>query len=190
MERNSQHDLRQLLLKGNSRSYTDFVSDILSRCDDLWPEIWDIFLSMDEPVARRAAWVIDTATEKQPELVVPYLDELVNMLGKFNHDGLKRHALRIISRNEFPENTESALINICFDWLLSITESVAVKMYCMLILYRISKSEPDILPELYDTIDFQMADGTPGFKSMGAKMLHDIDHDILMRKLNKKGTDF
>jgi hypothetical protein len=179
------HDFRELLLKGNSRSYTDFVADIVSKRPELVGELWEIYLSIEEPVSRRAAWIIDTASENKPDWVEPFLPALMEKLPLFNHDGLKRHALRMIARLPFPTGSEGELMNIAFDWLISATESVAVKMYCIQILYRLSATEPDILQELYDTIEFQMADGTPGFKSIGSKMMHDIDRDIIKRKLGK-----
>lgn len=184
----NQHDFRQLLLKGNSRSYTDFVADIVAKRPELVGELWEIYFSMEEPVSRRAAWTIDTASENKPEWVTPFLDRLIALLPKFDHDGLKRHALRMIARSPFPEGKEGDLMNVCFNWLLSATESVAVKMYCMQVLYRISATEPDILQELYDTIEFQMADGTPGFRGIGSKMMKDIDRDIMKLKTGNKTT--
>jgi hypothetical protein len=182
-----QPNLRELILKGNSRSYTDFVADIVSNRPELVSELWEIYLAMEEPVSRRAAWIIDTASENKPAWVDPFLQELIEKLPVFNHDGLKRHALRIIARTTFPAGTEGELLNITFEWLLSPTESVAVKMYCIQILYRLSATEPDILQELYDTIEFQMADGTPGFRGIGSKMMHLIDKDIIQRKINRQG---
>ena len=169
-----QHNFRELLLKGNSRSYTDFVADIVSKRPELVGELWEIYLSMEEPVSRRAAWIIDTASENKPGWVEPFLPQLFVKLPEFNHDGLKRHALRMISRLPFPEGLEGELMNIAFEWLVSTTESVAVKMYCLQILYRLSGTEPDILQELYDTIEFQIADGTPGFRGIGNKLMQKI----------------
>jgi len=91
----------------------------------------------------------------------------------------------MISRSGFPEGTEGELMKISFEWLLSPTESVAVKMYSIQILYRLSAKEPDILKELYDTIEFQLADGTPGFRSIDIRMMHQIDKDIMRRKLGR-----
>jgi hypothetical protein len=179
-------NLRELLLKGNSRSYTDFVAEIVTNRQELVGELWEIYLSAEEPVSRRAAWIIDTASEDKPAWVEPYLHALVGKLTEFNHDGLKRHALRMIARMPFPIGKEADLLNITFEWLLSPTESVAVKMYCIQILYRLSATEPDILQELYDTIEFQMADGTPGFRSIATKMMQQIDKDIFTRKLGKR----
>jgi hypothetical protein len=180
-----QHNLRELLLKGNSRSYTDFVADIVTKRPGLVGELWEIYLAAEEPVSRRAAWIIDIASENKPEWAEPFLPALIAILPGFNHDGLKRHALRMIARLPFPEGSEGNLMKISFEWLISITESVAVKMYCIQILYRLSATEPDILQELYDTIEFQIADGTPGFKSIGTKLMRQIDKDIMQRKLGR-----
>ena len=178
-----QHNFRELLLKGNSRSYTDFVADVVTKCPELVSELWDIYFAIEEPVSRRAAWIIDTASEYKPDWVEPFLPQLIAKLTEFNHDGLKRHALRMIARMPFPAGTEGELLTITFEWLVSTTESVAVKMYSIQILYRLSATEPDILQELYDTIEFQMADGTPGFRSIGSKLMQQIDRDIIQRKL-------
>jgi hypothetical protein len=180
-----QFNFRELLLKGNSRSYTDFVADIVFKRPELISELWTIYLAIEEPVSRRAAWIIDTASEDKPTWIEPFLPQLIAKLPVFNHDGLKRHALRMIARSPFPEGTEGELLNIAFEWLISVAESVAVKMYCIQILYRISATEPDILQELYDTIEFQMADATPGFKSIGTKLMRQIDKDIMALKLRK-----
>lgn len=179
-----QHNFRELLLKGNSRSYTDFVSDIVSKRPELIKELWEIYLAIEEPVSRRAAWIIDTASEDKPGWVEPFMPALIEKLPLFNHDGLKRHALRMIARMPIPQGYEGRLLNKTFEWLLAVDESVAVKMYCIQILYRLSETEPDILQELYDTIEFQMADGTPGFRSIGSKMMQQIDKDIIQRKLS------
>lgn len=178
-------NLKELLLKGNSRSYTDFVADIVNNRPELMVELWEIYLAIEEPVSRRAAWIIDTASENKPEWIGPYLPELISKLPSFNHDGLKRHALRMVARMPFPEGTEGELMNLCFEWLITASESVAVKMYCIQILYRLSATEPDILQELYDTIEFQLADGTPGFRNIGMKMMQEIDKDMIKRKLGK-----
>ncbi len=180
-----QYNFRELLLKGNSRSYTDFVADIVNKRPELVCELWKIYLAVEEPVSRRAAWIIDTGSENRPHWIEPFLPRLIEKLPLFNHDGLKRHGLRMIARMPFTPNTEGELMNIAFEWLLSPTESVAVKMYCIQILYRLSATEPDILQELYDTIEFQMEDGTPGFQSIGGKMMRDIDKDIMKQKLGR-----
>ncbi len=175
--------VRDLILKGVSRSFIDSMSDIVKERPELVNELWEVYFAVEEPVSRKAAWIIDTISEKKSEWVEPYLAVLISKLPLFNHDGLKRHGLRMISRVAFPEGCEGLLMDIAFQWLISPTESVAVKMYCMLVLYRLSATEPDILQELYDTIEFQLPDGTPGFRGIGTKMMQQIDRDMVKHKL-------
>ena len=71
-----QPDLQELLLQGNSRSYTDFVADIVNKRPELVEDLWEIYLAAEEPVSRRAAWIIDTASENKPGWVEPFLPAL------------------------------------------------------------------------------------------------------------------
>ena len=92
-------------------------------------------------------------------------------LSYFPLDVLKRHSLRMLSRCPLPSGDLGPLINICFNWLTSAGESVAVKVFCMEILYRISQSEPELKKELADSIEWRMQEETAGFKNRGMKIL-------------------
>jgi len=163
--------LRKFLLQDNSRANTDFVGNFIRQKPELIHQLWEIYLSNEEPVSRRAAWIIDTVSESEPDWVTPYIPRLVDLLSTFRHDGMKRHALRMIARNEIPAEKQGALLDICFEWLLSPAEAVAAKFYSMTILYTLSRTFPEIRDELIDSIEFQMAEGSPGFKNIGRKLL-------------------
>jgi len=173
------HDLKELLLNDNSRANTDFVGNFIRQKPDLIHELWEIYLSDQEPISRRAAWIIDTVSENEPTWVEPYIARLIDLLPTFRHDGMKRHGLRMIARNNISEELQADLMNICFEWLLSPTEAVAAKFHCMMILYTISNKLPEIKNELIDTIEFQMSEGTPGFRSIGRKLLNKLYKETL-----------
>jgi hypothetical protein len=175
--------MRELLIRNSSRAQTDFIASIVHKKPEVIDELWQIYLLAEEPVSRKAAWAIDIATEQRNDLVEPWLERLIAKLPQFNHDGLKRHGMRMIARCRIPEESVGLMINQAFEWLLNPTESVAVKMYCIETLYNISINEPDIQQELYDTIEFQMGDGTPGFKSVANKYLKKIDKNLLNSRL-------
>jgi len=164
--------LEDLLLIEMSRRNTDAVVDIILQKKELFAELFSIFAGNTEPASRRAAWVIDLASEKEPELIAPYLDELAALLPVFRHDGLKRHTLRILARSPLPSGERlGRLVNLCFEWLLSPQEAVAAKVCCMDLLYRVSLSEPDIRQELADSIEYRMLEESPGFRNRAQKML-------------------
>jgi hypothetical protein len=168
---NSQN-LEDFLLLEMSRRNTDLVADLICQNHELFAALFQIYLRNEEPVSRRAAWVIDTVTENYPELIAPHLGKMIEMLPEFHHDGLKRHSLRMLARSPFPPGDDlGKMISICFDWLLSPSESVSVKVYSMEILYRISQVEPDMKKELADSIEWRMNEETAGFRNRGQKLL-------------------
>lgn len=78
--------------------------------------------------------------------------------------------MRMLARSPLPEENLGILIDVSFRWLESRTESVAVKMYCILLLERISALYPEIKPELRDLIEIQMNKATPGFINISKKV--------------------
>ncbi|MEI6455327.1 MAG: hypothetical protein WCO93_03475 [bacterium] len=170
--------LEELLLVEMSRRNTDLIAGLVLQKGELFDELMDVFLRNEEPVSRRAAWVADTVSEIEPELLIPFLPRIINSLRIFSHDGLKRHALRMISRSQFPDSVKGELICICFDWILSPAEAVAAKVYCMNILYSLSLAEPDLKKELADSIEWRMHEESPGFRAHGTKVLAKLYRDL------------
>ncbi len=164
--------LTDLLLTEMSRRNTDLVADLVRARPELFDELFDLFMSGRDPVDRRAAWVVDTVSESRPELIEGRLDEIIDRLHQFGHDGLKRHSLRILSRSPLPgEKRLGELIRICFDWLVSPSEAIAAKVYCMDLLSRVSEIEPDLRQELADSIEWRLGEESAGFRNHGRKVL-------------------
>jgi hypothetical protein len=177
--------LENLLLQEMSRRNADLVVDLIRQKPELFHEIFKIYLSNEEPVSRRAAWVIDIITDNMPELLLHKTELIVANLDVFKHDGLKRHSLRMIAKSPLPrDEILGKLINICFTWLLCQQESVAVKVHSMDILYQISKTEPALKKELADSISWRLSEETPGFKNKGLKLLRNLYSEIELLKID------
>lgn len=163
--------LEELLIREQSRANTDFLVQVLREKPSLFDDFWSILMKNSDPISRRAAWVIDYFTEEQPQFLEEKIEELAGNLPEFSSDGLKRHSMRMLSRSPLPKGQLGILTDISFKWLQSPAESVAVKMYCIVILERVTRNYPELIPELCDIIDFQMDEATPGFKSIARKTL-------------------
>lgn len=170
--------LEELLIREQSRANTDQVVEIITKRPELFNDLWQIFLKNENPVSRRAAWVIDLLTEKNDLLQLSHLNTLISVLPSFKHDGLRRHSLRILERNKLPEEKLGELATLCFQYLENPNESVAVKMFSTKILHNLAQKEPEISREIIDIIEIQLDDCTPGFKSIGMKVIKSL------RKLN------
>ncbi len=163
--------LEDLVLRDQSRANTDQIISIVMARPELFDELWGLLLLNQDPLSRRAAWAADYCAEINPGFLDGRIEDLSKKVVNFISDGLKRHALRMLSRSPLPDENLGILADACFNWLQSPTESVAVKMYSMVILHRISQNIPDISRELYDIIEIQMEEATPGFRNIGKKIM-------------------
>lgn len=175
-------NLREILRLDPSRRNIDQIIKIVNRSPELFDSLWSIFIECNNPESRRAAWAIDILNEDLTFLEGSHLKTLVRMLPTFKHDGLKRHSLRILERNAIPEECEGELVSICFKWLEAPNSPVAVKMYCLKILCGIAVKEPFIARELIDIIELQMVESTPGFKSIGTKVIRKLQKGSAFQK--------
>lgn len=170
--------LEELLMVESSRRNTDLVVDLVFKKPELFDQLFNIFIKDDGRVAWKAAWVMDIASEKDPLLLEPYLGKIASHLEKLTQESTRRQALRMLARSPLPQEHLGVLIKHCFDWLTSSKEPVAVKMFSMEILYRISELEPEMKKELADSIGWRMEEETPGFRSHGRKLLKRLSREL------------
>lgn len=172
------NDMRAMLLAEMSRKNTDFVKDVVLSNPELFKELIQLALLNEEPVSRRAMWVIDVASEKNPAILKPYLNDLIIHLSKYNHDGLKRHTLRMLSRYDIRFDDFLHILDLCFEFIKSAKESVAVRYQAMNLLYVMSNKEPDLKYELATTIEMQMHEGSIGLKNHSRKLFSKLKSEI------------
>jgi hypothetical protein len=170
--------LEDLLMVESSRRNTDLVVDLVLKKPELFDQLFTIFIKDDGPVAWKAGWVMDIASEKQPAMLDPFIGKIVAHLEKFSQESTRREALRMLARSHLPDEQLGVLITLCFDWLTSSKEKVAVKMFSMEILYRISQQEPEMKKELADSIEWRMDEETPGFRAHGRKILKRLSREL------------
>jgi hypothetical protein len=172
------NELENLVNAETSRRNTDMVVSLVFGKPELFDELFALFLRNEEPVSRRAAWVVDTLDEKKPLLLPSHVHAIIAHLPGFTHDGMKRMALKMLTRHEIPGERTGTLVSLCFKFLVRKAESVAVKVYAMDILYRFSQTEPEIKRELADSIEWRILEETPGFINHGKKILKKLHKEL------------
>ncbi len=171
-------ELEQLLRLEASRRNIDQIINMVIEHKELFDQLWSIYLQNKNPESRRAAWAIDLLNEMGLFINSNHVREIVAFLPKLKHLGMKRHSLRILECKEISIDDIGTVADICFKWLEAPESSVAVKMYSMKILAKISEKEPLISRELIDIIELQMNDATPGLKNIGAKTIRQLQKRI------------
>lgn len=165
------NSLEDILRMETSRRNTDVVADFVFQEAGIFDELLSLFLKNEDPVNRRAAWVIDVVTEKNPGHLPRVIPGIISNLHRFTHDAMKRHSLRMLIRSDLEQVRNGRFINLFFDWLTNPGESVSAKVYSMEILYRLSQAEPDLKGELADSIEWRMNEESAGFRNRGRKIL-------------------
>jgi len=136
----------------------------------LMPKLWKFATSSHER-SWRATWLMDKVYDEAPELVRPYIPQMIQMMPNLECQSKQRQFLKLISEEPLPKIISGDFINRCFDLLISNSTPVAVRVYAMQILFNFSQQEPDIKNELALVIEEFMSDGTAGFKCRGKRIL-------------------
>ena len=141
--------IKSEIIKEHSKYNTERVAGIIGNNSNLLEELIKIVLNEDNEIARKAAWVMRSCYEKNPRCLDKYLSKLIHHLHKDPlHVAVKRNILGILISTDIPKKDWGYLIDICFKFLKSGQESIAVKAFSMDIIQRYAKNEPSIYNEL------------------------------------------
>lgn len=139
--------------------------------ENVFNQIYSLIFSNNPKVAWRAGWIIDNATENYPELLAPFIPDIVMQLNLTKNSSLKRIFTHMLSRYQIPEEFLVQVINRCFE-LLSPAEPVAVRVNAMQVLFNVSQFEPGLKQELVTVIESLLEeDGSAGFINRAEKLL-------------------
>ena len=131
-----------------------------------------LFFNGEYRITQRAAWIVHYCADNYPGLIEPYLAKLVdNLFNDKIHVAVKRNTLRILQYIDIPEKLLGRVAEICFNFLASGVEPVAVKAFSMTVLYNITLKEPELANELKLHIEQLLPFGSAGIKSRGRKIL-------------------
>jgi 8-oxo-dGTP diphosphatase len=133
--------------------------------------------SADKKLAFRSSWTLTKVCDTIPELIYPYLPQIVENIGNIDNESTLRSFLRIISLSDpgkIDINQHGLLTNFCFGILNSGFSAIAVKAYSMEILYKLSLIYPELANELATSILVLLEDGSAGITARGRLILRKL----------------
>lgn len=164
--------IHKLLKNSPSKSEALKLCQSIVHQPPLIDDLIQMYLEGSTRLTQRAAGVICLCAEKAPVLVIPYLPAMLAKLKEPDiHDAAKRNTLRILQFIDIPEQLEDEVMDLCFGYLESRAEAVAIKVFSMSVLYRLSEKYPELRNELRILIEDQMPYQKPAFISRGTKIL-------------------
>ena len=144
----------------------------ISTNHEFYSLLMEIALYYGNQKSWRAAYMADKINDINPELLQPFLTEMIEQVKIEKNDGKKRHFLKLISLNELPTEQQGVMLDFCMKTFTSAKETLAVRVHAMQILYNISEKEPDLKQEILAIIEHEMENhSSPGIVSRGKKLV-------------------
>lgn len=152
------------VLTDTSRSLADYVSVMVGDDPERFGALMELSLKQKRMYSMRAARVADFCCERNPELIRPWLGQIVAVLPDLKDESVKRIFLHILLRHPWVEDEEAMgrLIDTLFRWIPDERQPTAVRAYAMYFLEHVCMLYPDLRNELMLTIREGMTEWTEG----------------------------
>lgn len=164
-------DIKEELELAHSNAQATKITTYIEKKPDKLEELLNCFFSTDYRLCQRAAWPLGKLGKKHPDLIKPYLEDLLDKIDTPVHDAAIRNTIRILQDQEIPEHLTGRVYEKCFHYLTSPKYPAAIKVFSMTVLSNIAHHFPELIPELVIAIEDQLPIATAGYKSRAKKEL-------------------
>lgn len=167
----------QASLTDSSRQLADLVVQAIGTDKELFGQAIELAFADLYPLSMRAANVVQKCWEKHPELIFPYLNQIVRKLPEWKVPGVKRCLSKpLVSHTDrLDDQSLSLLIDFGFRAMASPAETIAVRAYMLHTLFAVSRSIPEICDELAFCIETHFLHSqSRGLRSLGKKTLRQL----------------
>lgn len=141
----SNMNLREEILKEHSKAQCDKIVAWVGSSQKKFEELFHLFLTGEYRVNQRAAWPVSYCVIAHPAFIKKNFDKLLENLKKPDlHNSIKRNSIRLLQHVDIPETYQGEIMEICFKYVESPTEAVAIKAFSLTVLENLSKKYPEI----------------------------------------------
>ena len=168
-------NIRNAILKEHSKKQCDAIVKWVGNDQQRFDELFELFLKDEYRVVQRASWPLSCCVELHPEFIQKHYSKLLKNLDKKGiHEAVKRNTVRILQYVDIPEKFHGQVMDICFNYISSPTEAVAIKAFSITVLQNLAKKYPEIVNELKLVIEERWDYETVAFKTRAKKLLKEF----------------
>jgi hypothetical protein len=171
-------DIIEFLNIDSSRTNADLLVEKFEEDKSLFKTLIDVTYQDIYPLSMRSSRVIWLIAKKYPAFIESYLPELIKKLPLFRIDGVKRNIMSILIEVPLPDIDLGKLFDLCYTWLESEKEPVAIRGNSIIILFRISEKEPELKAELLELFESQLPCSSGGIKARIKDMINRLRKDV------------
>lgn len=167
-------ELQAMINRMISMKEADWIATSAIDNPAIFGKLLEYSFSDDKKLAFHASWTLTKVCDKYPEIIFPYLAEIIESLDKIDNESAQRSFLRIISLTSMSRigtKHHGILAEHCFSALRSGFSAIAIKAYSMETLYKLALIYPELANELSATINILQGDGSAGIIARGRMIL-------------------
>jgi hypothetical protein len=168
-------NLREEILKEHSKAQCTTIVNWVGASQQRFDELFHLFLNDEYRVVQRAGWPVSYCVIAHPVLIKKNWAALIKNLQKPNlHNAVKRNSIRLLQDIDIPKKYQGPIMDLCFKYIESPTEAIAVKAFSLTVLTNLAKQYPEIIPEIKLIIEELLPNHTAAFKVRARKFLSGI----------------
>ena len=165
-------NIREALIKEHSKRQCNRIVDYVGNDKKRFAELIILMLTDEYRIAQRAAWPVSYCIQKNDRLIQPWFGKMINKLQELNiHDAIKRNTLRVMQDLCIPEKHCGVLYDICYAYLHSIKEPIAIRVFALSVLSNIAQKHPELKIEVIHDAENFLHCGIPALESRSRKVL-------------------
>jgi len=134
-------------------------------------EFMDIFFSEEWRMCQKASWPMGMIADKKPELLYPYLSQMLDLLDHAKHDAIIRNTIRTWQIMNIPEELEGPIYDRCFEYFADPQYAVAIRVFAMTVCTNIAMRHPSLAHEIIPIIEDYWDHSKPAWRSRGKQEL-------------------
>lgn len=189
IEPDTDKELQKMIQSMMSAQEADFLASSATDNPAFVSRLLSYSYSDDRKLSFRASWTLSRVFDKNPEIVQPYLEDIIEKLNSLDNESTQRSFLRIISFADFSRISlkhHGILADNCFKALNSGFSAIAIKAYSMEIIYRLALIYPELANELSASIVMLQGEGSAGIKARGTIILGKLAEITSGKKAGRK----
>lgn len=167
-------NLENELEKAHSKENAQIIAKYVGKSTSRFAALMQLFFHNEYRVSQRAAHAVSHCVDRYPALLQPYISRMIEHLHKDPEVAIKRNTVRLLQKQEIPEESQGFLVEKCFEYLTSAKETIAVKAFSMTILHNLTHVYPELKSELKIVIEDLIQHASPGVKNRGKKILSEL----------------
>jgi len=164
----------------SSKNCIDMNIGIVCEHPGLFDSLLRLSFCQKSKQAQRASRVVCQSIECRPELFSKYIPVILDSLPSIKNESIKFCFFKIFTFCELPEDEDSLglLTQLCFDAVEANVDRVALKVYAIEILYRISQIYPDMKFELLCLFKKYMLGAQTAYISRATKLISKLYSEL------------